>query len=494
MSNPQKLWRPDAGTGKYRNPILYADFSDPDAVRVGDDYFMTASSFSNAPGLPVLHSRDLTHWRLVNYALPALPGERFERPCHGAGVWAPAIRYHAGKFWIFFPMPDEGIFMTQADDPRGAWSEPVCVKAAKGWIDPCPFWDDDGRAYLVNAFAKSRSGVKSKLCLTRMRPDGTALEGESRIIFDGTDTQPTIEGPKMYKRGGYYYILAPAGGVPHGWQTALRAKNIFGPYEQKIVMMRGESDVNGPHQGALVDGADGKEWFLHFQDAGVCGRIVHLQPVCWKDGWPVIGREHDGEGWGEPVAEYETPAGGMPPCEEDERRFGQPGLDWQWNANGRAEWLTLGERMFELHAQPRADALCDQPALLLHRFEAPAFEARVRLETLEGGATAGMIALGRRYGALALHGENAAAEVSLICGEIGGREEARPLGRVDVRGGADIALLFDGTQCRFRLETADGTLTPEPFPASAGVWTGEKYGVFALGGKGGARFSLPEEE
>ena len=118
MSNPQKLWRPDAGTGKYRNPILYTDFSDPDAVRVGDDYFMTASSFSNAPGLPVLHSRDLTHWRLVNYALPALPGERFERPCHGAGVWAPAIRYHAGKFWIFFPMPDEGIFMTQADDPR----------------------------------------------------------------------------------------------------------------------------------------------------------------------------------------------------------------------------------------------------------------------------------------------------------------------------------------------------------------------------------------
>ena len=359
MSNPQKLWRPDAGTGKYRNPILYADFSDPDAVRVGDDYFMTASSFSNAPGLPVLHSRDLTH---------------------GAGVWAPAIRYHAGKFWIFFPMPDEGIFMTQADDPRGAWSEPVCVKAAKGWIDPCPFWDDDGRAYLVNAFAKSRSGVKSKLCLTRMRPDGTALEGESRIIFDGTDTQPTIEGPKMYKRGGYYYILAPAGGVPHGWQTALRAKNIFGPYEQKIVMMRGESDVNGPHQGAWIDTPSGEDWFIHFQDVGNAGRIIHLQPMRWEDDWPVIGVNADENGCGEPVMHYRKPdVGGVyPSCEPDASDYFDKdvlGLQWQWNANHKKEWYALGKDGLRLCAQPveREVQACDISNLLLQKWPAPAF-------------------------------------------------------------------------------------------------------------------------
>src|SRR5215210_5124207 len=131
-------WVPDQGDGTYRNPIIHADYSDRDVIRVGDDFYLTASSFNCTPGLPVLHSRDLVNWTIINHAVKNLPHPRYREVQHGAGVWAPAIRYHDGKFWIFFPMPDEGIYVTTAQDPAGEWSEPWCVLEGKGFIDPCP--------------------------------------------------------------------------------------------------------------------------------------------------------------------------------------------------------------------------------------------------------------------------------------------------------------------------------------------------------------------
>ena len=228
MSKESPVWKADLGNGTYRNPILYADYSDPDVIRTGEDYFMVASSFCNTPAIPLLHSKDLVSWKVVNYVLDRIPFPGYEKPKHGCGVWAPAIRFHDGKYWVFFPMPDEGIFQCTAEDPFGKWSDPIPVRPGSGWIDPCPFWDDDGRAYLVSAFAKSRIGFKSILHLTEMKPDGTGLLNEGEHIFDGRNTQPTIEGPKLYKKDGMYYILAPAGGVPHGWQTDLRSNNIWG--------------------------------------------------------------------------------------------------------------------------------------------------------------------------------------------------------------------------------------------------------------------------
>ncbi|MDE7029345.1 MAG: glycoside hydrolase 43 family protein, partial [Lachnospiraceae bacterium] len=285
-----KLWNADLGNGSYRNPILYADYSDPDAIRVGEDYFMIASSFSNAPGLPLLHSKDLVSWKVVNYVLPEIPEERYREPIHGCGVWAPAIRFHAGTYYVCFPMPDEGIYMTTTADPFGIWSKPVNIRPGAGWIDPCPFWDDDGKAYLVAGVAKSRIGYKSVLHMVEMQPDGMGLIGDAVKIFDGNEKdQETIEGPKMYKRNGWYYIFAPAGGVKRGWQTVLRARSVFGPYEYKVVMRQGSSDVNGPHQGAWVDTVTGEDWFLHFQDVYGAGRITHLQPMSWQEDWPVIG-------------------------------------------------------------------------------------------------------------------------------------------------------------------------------------------------------------
>ena len=179
------------------------------------------------------------------------------------------------KFWIFYPTPDEGIFLVTADHPAGPWSEPHCVQAGKGLIDPCPLWDDDGKAYLVHAYAGSRAGIKHRLRVCPMAPDGSKLLGEGEIVFHEPEKHPTLEGPKFFKKDGWYYILAPAGGVETGWQLALRSKNIYGPYEDKIVLAQGGTDINGPHQGALVDTPDDGWWFIHFQDAGVYGRIIH---------------------------------------------------------------------------------------------------------------------------------------------------------------------------------------------------------------------------
>lgn len=208
-ASAQAVWTPDLGNGKYKNPIVFADYSDPDVIRTGDDYWMTASSFNCVPGLPVLHSTDLVNWELVNYALPRMYDTDFDAASHGNGVWAPAIRFHDGWYYIYWGDPDRGIYMVRTQDPRGAWSKPVLVKAAKGIIDTCPLWDEDGRAYLVHGWAGSRAGFKSVLSVSEMTPDGTELIGEDVLIFDGHDAHPTVEGPKFYKRNGYYYVFAP---------------------------------------------------------------------------------------------------------------------------------------------------------------------------------------------------------------------------------------------------------------------------------------------
>ena len=202
MKNDVNVWSADLGNGDYQNPIIHADYSDPDVIRVGDDFYMVSSSFQMTPCLPILHSKDLVNWKIINHVAEKLPYSSYDQPRHGDGVWAPSLRYHDGKFWVFFGMPDEGIYMSTARDPAGEWTPLHQVKKVKGWIDTCPFWDDDGNAYLVSAFARSRIGFKSILHMSRMKPDGTELLDDGRHIFDGNEHHPTIEGPKMYKRNG----------------------------------------------------------------------------------------------------------------------------------------------------------------------------------------------------------------------------------------------------------------------------------------------------
>ena len=425
------MWNADLGNGMYKNPILYADYSDPDACRAGEDYFMIASSFCNAPGLPVLHSKDLVNWKVVNYILPKVPEERYDKPVHGCGVWAPAIRYHDGTFFACFPMPDEGIYMSTTKDPFGTWSEPVNIRPGAGWIDPCPFWDEDGRAYLVAGVAKSRIGYKSVLHMIEMQPDGMGLIGEAKVVFDGNlNEQETIEGPKLYKRNGWYYIFAPAGGVKTGWQTVLRSRNIFGPYEYRVVMRQGDTPVNGPHQGAWVDTVTGEDWFLHFQDVYAAGRIIHLQPMSWKEDWPIIGIAKDGNDYGEPVLTYRKPNVGeaakeaeiCEPDASDDFSKNTLGLQWQWNANPKEDWYKLTSEGLCLNAVKQEEKIKhgDYPNLLLQKWPAPEFicDTTLSLTGLKANEEAGVISMGVKYALLSFaRNEEGMVEASFINGE-----------------------------------------------------------------------------
>jgi beta-xylosidase len=494
-------WQADLGNGTYQNPILHADFSDPDAVRVGDDFWMTASSFSHVPGLPILHSKDLVNWELVNYALPRLvPESAFATPQHGKGVWAPAIRQHAGKFWIYYPDPDFGIYVVTADDPAGQWSAPVLVKGGKGLIDPCPLWDDDGRVYLVHAWANSRANVKNALTLLELSADGTKVIDDFGYVING-DKLPgttTLEGPKLYKRNGWYYIFAPAGGVGTGWQSVFRARNIRGPYEDRIVLAQGATPVNGPHQGALVDTPSGEAWFLHFQDKGPSGRIVHLQPVAWKDDWPLMGTGvATGAAKGDPVLTYRKPGlpvqpVAVPPTSDD---FSAPvlGRQWQWQANPRADWYSLRAKpgALRLFAQPEPAPgnLYDAPFLLLQKFPAPAFRATTRLDAPAAGIQAGLMVFGYDYAWIGVRdgqvvqvtvktaSEKPVPTEKVVAGKVTGPVQLR----VDV--GPDA-------QCRFSYSLDGRTFTPlgDAFTASVGRWVGAKVGLFAAGASGYADF------
>lgn len=494
------VWNPDNGDGTYSNPVIYADYSDPDATRVGEDFYLVASSFDAVPGLPILHSTDLVHWELVAHALLRQPPEdRYRLTQHGNGVWAPAIRYHEGAFYIFYPDPDFGIYMTKASTIGGPWSTPLLIKAAKGWIDPCPLWDDDGNAYLVNGLAGSRAGAKSAIVLSRMAPDGSRVLDEGAIIIDGHEKDPTLEGPKIYKRGGYYYVFAPAGGVVPGWQVVYRANNIYGPYSRRVVMAQGGTSINGPHQGAWVDTAEGEDWFLHFQDQGSYGRVVLLEPMSWgEDGWPAIGVHQTREGQGEPVARYKLPKLKAPvpaynPADSDEFTGGQLGAQWQWQANPEPTWAFPfpGNGVLRLMNvyQPATQAnLWDTPNLLLQKFPARSFTATTKFtpHLHFAGEQTGLAVVGHSNSALLIRrtqtGTIILQSTRIHADRGGSAEESEPVAvstpvlyfRAHVDTDATVHFFYSIDGDHFE---PIGT----PFHAEAGGWIGAKVGLFATG-------------
>jgi len=480
-------WFPDAGDGTYRNPVVCADYSDPDVIRDGDDFWMTASSFNCTPALPILHSRDLVNWRLVKHAVKNLPDPRgvFHAPQHGCGVWAPAIRKHAGKFWIFFPMVDEGIYVTTAKDPRKKWSTPHLLVEGKGLIDPCPLWDDDGKAYLVHAYANSRAGIKHKLRVRPMAADGSKLLGDGEIVFDDPERHPTLEGPKFHTRDGWYYISAPAGGVAAGWQLILRSRNVYGPYEPKVVLEQGSTPINGPHQGAIVSTPRRREyWFVHFQEAEPYGRIVHLQPVQWKDGWPLMGIDHDGNGVGEPVLRHRKPkVSARPrrtiPQTSDDFASRRLGLQWQWHANHSDAWFSLSARKgrLRLYAATSPPDFRHVPNLLLQKFPARAFAAQtgVELRASDANVQAGLIVMGKSHAALIVTERPEHRQfIYLVNNEV---VTSFPVEAARIRMSVDVA---DGGRCRFSF-SEDGRRyqrLDETFQATEGHWIGAKVGLF----------------
>ena len=518
----KRLWNADLGDGTYKNPILFADYSDPDVIRVGDTYYMTASSFNYVPGLPILTSKDLVNWKLVNYAIDKIDYEKYDEPQHAKGVWAPAIRYHEGEFYIYYGMPDEGIFMVKTKDALGKWEEPVLVLEGKGLIDPCPFWDEDGKAYVVHGYAKSRIGFKSFLGIFEMSPDGKKAVGEDHILYNGLETQPTIEGPKVYKRDGYYYIFAPAGSVKTGWQTILRGKNIHGPFEEKIVLHQGNTAINGPHQGALVDTVNGDEWFIHFQDRGMYGRIVHLQPVNWVDGWAVMG-ENACDYCGEPVAVYKKPnvttvadteTGSVEDTQEvcyleasDDFASEKLNLMWQWLGNPKADFysLTANPNYLRLYCKNPSGAaepiLWDNANVLTQKLVCPYFmaESCMHIGGLLEKEQAGMVMMGGDYAYLGVRVTDGVKTLILSrsADKKGGaikangqstekEETVTNLARLDSKQ-EKVWLVFEIKEAegipafvmKYSLDGETYVEVPVDFMPSDHTWVGAKIGLFA---------------
>lgn len=390
-----QVWNPDNGNGTYTNPVINADYSDPDVIAVGDDYYLTASSFQCMPGLPILHSKDLVNWEIIGHALTK-PYFSQNVPSHGNGVWAPCMRYHNGEFYIYWGDPDRGVYMVKTKNPAGEWEKPVRVIKGKGMIDTSPLWDDDGRCYLVNGWANSRAHFASVLTVRELNAEGTAAISDPVIVFDGNGTENrTCEGPKFYKRNGWYWIMCPAGGVPTGFQLAMRSKSPYGPYEVKKVLAQGKTNINGPHQGGWVHTSQGEDWFMHFQDKGAYGRVVHLQPVTWRDNWPVMGIDKDGDYCGEPVTKYRKPktAGNVAnvnPQESDEFNDGKVGMQWQWQANysqlygmptmnGTFRLYTYKLKPYTYKKNRDSLSLWLDPAMLLQKTPADRFTATAKL-------------------------------------------------------------------------------------------------------------------
>ena len=482
-TDPAYPWTPDDGNGSYINPIIFADYSDPDVIRVGDDFWLTASSFNCTPGLPILHSRDLVNWTIVGHALKNLPDPSYANVRAGCGVWAPAIRFHAEKFWIFFPTPDEGLYVITAADPRGPWTDPHMLQAGKGLIDPCPLWDEDGKAYLIFAYAGSRAGIKHRLVIREMDPEGRHLTGPVHTIFHDPENHPTAEGPKFHKRGDWYYVFAPAGGWSSGWQLVLRSKHVLGPYEHRIVMAQGETEINGPHQGALVDTPGGDEWFIHFQERPPYGRIVHLQPVTWTDGWPLIGKPSKKAGVGEPVASalkpIMLPGATSIPATSDSFDSSALGKQWQWHANHSDDWHSLNARpgWLRLAAMPMHPTdISHTPHLLLQKFPAPKFKVRTRVELVESDSSGGIAIVGRESAAWLFHHENKNCRVALRIGSSEVFSMPVPHAAIDLS-----VVVHTGGECSFFC-LADGKefTVPQTFQSTGGVWIGAKIGLVAI--------------
>ena len=491
-----KVWVADNGDGTYKNPILHADYSDPDAIRVGDVFYLTASSFNTSPGLPILHSKDLVNWQLINYVFTRQkPFNVFDKPQPGGGVWAPSIRYHDGEFYIFYPDPDFGIYMTKTKNPAGEWSEPILIKTGKGLIDPCPLWDDDGNAYLVSAFAGSRAGIKTILIVSKMSADSTRILDDGVLVFDGHENQPTIEGPKFYKRNGFYYIFAPAGGVPTGWQLVLRSKNIYGPFEEKIALAQGNTAINGPHQGAWVNTQTGEDWFLHFQDKGAYGRILHLQPMSWKNDFPVIGVDKDGDGTGEPVLTYKKPNVGKTypiatPPDSDEFNESKLGLQWQWHANFQPTWAFMFPskgvlRINSVQMPENYKNLWDLPNLLLQKFPAEKFmvTTKVNLSPRFEGEKFGLLIMGLDYSYIGVTYKNGKLFVSQATTKDAdkGNSETETV-PIELKTGNFYlrVKVSENALCQFSFSADNKNFqnVGEVFKAREGRWIGAKVGLF----------------
>jgi beta-xylosidase len=458
----------DLGDGRYRNPILKADYSDPDVIRVGDDFYLVASEF-HFMGIQVLHSTDLVNWKIISQVFHHLPisPKYDEMRGYAEGTWAPSLRYHDGEFYLFVCTPKDGLFMWHTKDPAGRWSDVVTVRATAGWEDPCPFWDDDGQAYLL----RGRTGA-GPLILHKISADGTRLLDDGVTIYTG----PVAEGPKLFKRNGFYYITHPEGGVATGWQAVERSKNLYGPYERRIVL------AGGPHQGSIVELPNGEAWFIGFKSTGWLGRVCYLEPVTWgDDNWPVFGdKGQPVDIWKKPAVAHSSPVGR--PQTSDEFDSGALNPIWQWNHNPVDDAWSLSAHpgFLRLNALPADDIARARNTLTQKLWdEFGTIEIRLDLAGMAEGQKVGLAFFSGPVFTWA--GAEKTADGCRVAWQNGTGAFIKDCRELWLRG--------DYSQGEARLSySADGRAwsdTTQRIALRFGAWKGARFGVFCYGPRPG---------
>ncbi len=473
----------DLGDGTFANPVLNGDYSDPDVIRVGKKYYMICSEF-HYMGMPVLESDDMVNWKIIGQIFDRIDLNGYSgMGKYGGGSWAPALRYHDGKYWMYVCTPDEGLFMSTATDPAGPWEPLHRVKNVSGWEDPCPLWDEDGQAYL----GRSQLGG-GPIIIHKMSADGKKLLDNGQKVYEG----PTAEGTKLFKKDGYYYISIPEGGVSTGWQTVMRSQNIYGPYESKRVLEMGTTRVNGPHQGSLVDTPEGEWWFYHFQSTEPQGRVVHLQPVEWKDGFPVIGSDYDNNGVGEPMKVCRKPTTGVDnapyaPQSDDDFESETLGVQWQFNHNPNNDYWSLTNQPGQLEITPqKADKLRNAPNQLTQKTMGYKGVVTVKIDfsQMKKGGRTGIECIGNKFvGCGVAMVNNNGTIMPMLYMENDGKETTYLNLTSIMERGIYIRLEIDGIQNKHQYYySTNGTkfnAYGDAFESGSGDWKGSRIGIYA---------------
>jgi xylan 1,4-beta-xylosidase len=419
----QRTWTADNGNGTFSNPLFYDEFSDPDLIRVGDDYYLTGTTMHAMPGLPVLHSRDLVNWELMSYALDRLdlgPEFRLEdgKEIYGKGIWAPTFRYHNGTFHIFSNVNGRTTQHFTAKSPRGPWTRTAMKKSLH---DLSVLFDDDGKVYVVWGYQDMHLAQLDS-ALTDIVP------GTERVLF--AKDAGMGEGAHFYKIDGRYFIISawyaqrmrlPAARAdrpegPYEVNKELSADEVFGLREGYRVRGTGTGsqialdppNVTGRghmsmHQGGVVQTASGEWWGFSMMDANSVGRLTALSPLTWRDGWPYFGLPGNlgrtPRVWVKPKTSF--PSAPRAPYQRSDA-FSGPRLAnvWQWNHVPDDTKWSLRERpgFLRLHSLPAADFWSARNTLT-QRAVGPRSSATTLLDAsgMREGDIAGLALLSRPY-------------------------------------------------------------------------------------------------
>lgn len=427
-----RSWAADNGNGTYSNPLFHDEFSDPDMIRVGSDYYLTGTTMHTMPGLPILHSRDLVNWRIVGYAFDRLdlgPDFRMEggKEIYGQGIWAPSFRYHNGVYYIFANVNRFGLQVFRASDPRGPWKH---NRIEKGLHDLSVLFDDDGKIYAVYGARTIR--------IVEFNQDVTALLPETdRVLIE--PAKGMGEGSHIYKIHGKYYIVSAVPGA-HVPMKCARADRLEGPWEVTTISEEeslgiGQSyrikgnrrappfELNPPdpsprlsltlHQGGIIDTPGGEWWGFSMQDHNAVGRLTSLSPVTWSDGWPYFGLpgnlKRTPSTWVKPNTGHVEPVS-SPYDRSDEFSGPKLGQVWQWNHVPDDSKWSLQERpgYLRLHSLPATEFWWARNSLT-QRAIGPESSATAELDAggLDAGDVAGLALLNLPYAWIGVKREGA---------------------------------------------------------------------------------------